>query len=53
MLSVTKHRDASHHTCNARISRRKASGVCPVRGVKTIYAETEDYVRTKAAKWLG
>lgn len=51
--SVTPQNDAGPHAFKGRIARRKASEACPVRGVQTIYAETEEVVRTQAASWIG
>lgn len=53
LLSVTKNNDTGPHAFKVRISGRKASEACPVRGVKTTYAETEEDVRTKAVAWIG
>jgi len=53
LLSVTKNSDAGPYAFKARISGRKASEACPARGVKTIYAETEEDVRARAAEWIG
>ena len=53
LLSVTKNRDTGPHAFKARISGTKASEACPVRGIKTLYAETEEDVRTMAAEWIG
>ena len=53
LLCVTKNSDTGPHAFKARISGTKASEACPVRGIKTIYAETEEDVRTKAAEWIG
>ena len=53
LLSVAKNSDTGPHAFKARISGTKASEACPVRGIKTIYAETEEDVRTKVAEWIG
>ena len=53
LLSVTKNSETGPHAFKVRISGRKASEACPVRGIKTIYAETEEDVRSKAAEWIG
>ena len=52
LLCVTRNSDTGPNAFKARIQGRKAQEACPGRGVKTIYAETEEEVRNKAAEWI-
>jgi predicted GIY-YIG superfamily endonuclease len=53
LLSVTRNSETGPNAFKARISGRKASEACPVRGIKTIYATSEEDARTKALAWIG
>ena len=53
LLSVTRNSETGPNAFKARISGKKASEVCLGRGVKTIYATSEEDARTKAVAWIG